>query len=93
MHCHFNSDTNNGGFVVNHKNFLQVGKEQVRKFNMSRMSYILCNTFCTLKGRFKKMSEALMQVFNAHILAPVRLKERDKLRSTKLGGHIKPVFQ
>jgi hypothetical protein len=65
MPCHFNSDTNNGGFVVNHNEFLQVGKEQVCKFNMGRMSYILCKPFCTLKGRFKHVSEALMEVFNA----------------------------
>jgi hypothetical protein len=64
-HCHFNSDTNNSGFVVNHNEFLHVGKEQVCIFNMGRMSYILCNTFGTLEGRFKDMSEALIQVFNA----------------------------
>lgn len=40
---------------------------------MNRMSYILCKTLFSLKCRFKDMSETMMQVFNADILAPVKV--------------------
>lgn len=65
-----NLDTNRSWFVIKHDDFLHLGKEQICKFNMGRMSYILRHTLHTLKGRLEYMGETLMQVLGAHVISP-----------------------
>lgn len=65
-----NLDTNRSWFVIEHDDFLHMGKEQICKINVGRMSYILRHTLHTLKGRLEDMSETLMQVLDAHVLSP-----------------------
>ena len=61
------------GLVVENNDFLQVGQEQICEFDMGWMRYILCNAFHALEGWLEDMSETLMHVLNAHILALVTL--------------------
>lgn len=64
------STTNCSRFVVNNKNFVQVTKEEICKFNMLRVRNILCNAFSAIERGLEDMSETLMQVLYAHVLAP-----------------------
>ena len=61
------------GLVVQNNDFLQVGQEPICSFDVGWMRYVLWHAFHALEGGLENMSETLMHVLNAHILAPVTL--------------------
>lgn len=66
---------NGRGLVIDNNDLFQCRDEEIRELDMHRVGYILCYAFRALKCRLEHMSEALVQVLNAHILAPEENKK------------------
>lgn len=58
------------GLVIDNDDFLQCRDEDIREVDVGRMGYVLRYAFRALECRLEHMSEALVQVLDAHILAP-----------------------